>query len=140
MHDQAACFVCPSAEGTPSKTLQMSVYALIPHQCLSAWVATLNTLWTTINNHTWGDDISDEAEEIVDDAVEHGDDVPEAGTTVSVLCYADVYKRENEKTFCTQDTIIEVPNPIPEASTLLLFGSGLSGLLVIARKKGLIRL
>ncbi len=40
-----------------------------------------------------------------------------------------------------QGTIIEVPvSPVPEASTLLLFGSGLSGLLVLARKKGLIRL
>ncbi len=93
-----------------------------------------------INNHTWGDDISDEAEEIVDDAVEHGDYVPGAGNIVAVLCYADGYNRENEKTFCTQDAIIEVQNSVPEASTLLLFGSGLSGLLVIAKKKGLIRL
>lgn len=39
-----------------------------------------------------------------------------------------------------QNTFIEVNRPVPEASTLLLFGSGLSSLLVFARKKGLIRL
>ncbi len=56
---------------------------------------------------------------------------PGDGQLIAVLCDA------GEE---TQNTFIEVNRPVPEASTLLLFGSGLSSLLVFARKKGLIRL
>lgn len=40
------------------------------------------------------------------------------------------------------DLVVEIHGaaPVPEASTLMLFGSGLSGLLFLARRKGLIKL
>ena len=56
---------------------------------------------------------------------------PESGQLIAVLCDAGEG---------IQNTFIEVNRPVPEASTLLLFGSGLSCLLVLARKKGWIRL
>lgn len=56
---------------------------------------------------------------------------PAADQLIAVLCDAGEG---------TQNTFIEVNRPVPEASTLLLFGSGLSSVLVFARKKGLIRL
>jgi hypothetical protein len=56
---------------------------------------------------------------------------PDRGQLIAVLCDAGEER---------QNTFIEVNRPVPEASTLLLFGSGLSSLLVFARKKGLIRL
>ncbi|NQT81645.1 PEP-CTERM sorting domain-containing protein [bacterium] len=56
--------------------------------------------------------------------------VPGPGEVIAVLCDAgdDV-----------QNSFVELERPVPEASTLMLFGSGISSLLFLARKKRLIK-
>ena len=64
--------------------------------------------------------------------------VPEADGVVAVLL--DPWRYVNGDVEHGQRSIIEAPAPVPEGSTLILFGSGLSGLLFFARKKGLLKL
>lgn len=84
------------------------------------------------------------AQPLVDDALLNGAGFqPQYGDVMAVLL--DPYDRAyGAPLYGTEDdvqrTFIEVnAPPVPEGSTLLLFGSGLSGLLFFARKKGLLK-
>jgi hypothetical protein len=101
--------------------------------------------WYYLNGLEWTEldpypELRDKAKELADAAVNHDDFEPGPGEVMLVLC--DVYPYgggSRGKGFGDyQDIMIEVP--IPEASTLMLFGVGVSGLLFFARKKGLIKL
>jgi len=104
---------------------------ILNHKVGDDWNSTQLAIWLFVNNHDW-DHVKDDADArtMIYNAIDFGQAYwPAAGEVIAVAVDAG----EN------QGTIIEVTRPVPEASTLLLFGCGLCGLLFFARKKRLIR-
>jgi hypothetical protein len=91
--------------------------------------------WYFMNGLSWGD-ISGTpgAQALVQEADLNRGFEPGPGEVMAVLCYYEGRQEDN-----VQDVFFEVPLPVPEASTLMLFGVGMSGLLFFVRKKGLIK-